>query len=174
MAFTRFFIATLLVGAAVGWFVPDLSHGGSPRAAASIVTEADRAEIVRQDSWEPGEVVLQRARDGHFYAEVAVGSGSVMMLVDTGASIVALTGNDASMMGVDWNPGDVRPIARGASGDVYGVPVMLERIQVGELEAQGVPAVVVPEGLDVSLLGQSFLSKMNGVEIRRDGMIIRD
>jgi aspartyl protease family protein len=174
MAFTRFFIATLLVGGAVGWFVPDLSQGGSPRAAASVVGEADRAEIAQENNWQPGEVVLQRARDGHFYAEVTVGSGSVMMLVDTGASIVALTGNDASMMGVDWDPGDVRPIARGASGDVYGVPVMLERIQVGELEAQGVQAVVVPEGLDVSLLGQSFLSKMIGVEIKQDGMVIRD
>jgi aspartyl protease family protein len=174
MAFTRFFVATLLVGAAVGWFVPDLSQGGRPRAGTPMLVEAERAEVVRQDSWQPGEVVLERARDGHFYAEVAVGSGSVMMLVDTGASIVALTGNDASMMGVDWNASEVRPIARGASGDVYGVPVMLDRIQVGELEAEGVPAIVVPEGLDVSLLGQSFLSKMNGVEIKQDGMVIRD
>lgn len=174
MLFARFFIATLLVGAAVGWFMPDLSQSRSAGRPTQVLVEADRAGVVRQNGWQPGEVVLERARDGHFYVEVAVGSGSVMMLVDTGASIVALTGNDASMMGVDWNERDVRPIGRGASGDVHGVPVMLDRVQVGELEAQGVPAVVVPEGLDVSLLGQSFLSKMNGVEIKHDGMVIRD
>jgi aspartyl protease family protein len=174
MAFTRFFVATLLVGAAVGWFVPNPSQDGPPDAAAPVLAGAERADLVRRNNWQPGEVVLERARDGHFYAEVAVGSGSVMMLVDTGASIVALTGNDASMMGVDYDRSDVRPIARGASGDVYGAPVLLDRVQVGELEAQGVQAIVVPEGLDVSLLGQSFLSKMNGVEIRQDGMVIRD
>ena len=97
-----------------------------------------------------------------------------MMLVDTGATTVALTGNDAAMMGIDWPSDRVRVIGRGASGDVYGVPVTLERIEVGGIEARGVQAVVVPEGLDVSLLGQSFLSKVNRVEVSGDEMVLHD
>ena len=100
--------------------------------------------------------------------------GPEPMLVDTGATVVALTANDAAMMGVDWNPGDVRPVARGASGDVYGVPVTLDRIDVGGIEARRVPAVVVPEGLDISLLGQSFLSKVKRVEVTGDEMVLHD
>ena len=124
--------------------------------------------------WHPDEVVLSRGDDGHFYAEVSTYSGTIMMLVDTGATVVALTANDAAMMGVEWQSDQVQPVARGASGDVYGVPVTNDRLEVKGIEARGVPAIVVPEGLDISLLGQSFLSKVNRVEVTADQMVLHD
>jgi aspartyl protease family protein len=133
-----------------------------------------RLEVVQAPHRRSGEVVLQRDANGHFYAKASTDTGKAMMLVDTGATVVALTGNDASMMGVDWNPGDVRPVARGASGDVYGVPVVLDRLEVGGIEARRVQAVVVPEGLDISLLGQSFLSQVDRVEVSGDEMVLHD
>src|SRR5436190_12726949 len=123
MKFTPFVFVTLMFGALVGWFAP----GGSPPqpAIAAATAAADEKRLQADDTghWYADEVVLPRNDDGHFYAEVASDSGSVMMLVDTGASMVALTGNDAAMMGVEWQANQVRPVARGASGDVYGVPV---------------------------------------------------
>jgi aspartyl protease family protein len=175
MKFGSFFVLTLAAGALVGWFAP----GGSERKPA-VAEEAeaaateDRLEIVRREQWLAGEVVLPQAGDGHYYAEVSSDSGTVTMLVDTGASIVALTDGDAAMLGVDWRESDVRAVARGASGAVYGAPVMLERIEVGGIEARGVQAVVVPEGLDVSLLGQSFLTTVDQVEVNGDRMVLRD
>ena len=71
-----------------------------------------------------------------------------------------------------WNAGEVRPVAKGASGTVYGVPARLEHVQLGEIEADGVEAVVVPEGLGISLLGQSFLSKVGRVEMSDDRMTL--
>ena len=93
-------------------------------------------------------------------------------LVDTGASIIALTGADAEAIGLDWSEADVVPIGRGASGTVHGVPVRLERVELGGFEATDVEAAIVPQGLDVSLLGQSFLSKLHGVRIEGDRMIV--
>lgn len=127
-----------------------------------------------QTGWSGGEVALSRQSDGHFYANITVDSQDMRVLVDTGASIVALTGADARGLGIDWDPGQVRPIGRGASGDVYGVPVMLERIALEGIEASQVQAVIVPEGLDVTLLGQSFLSQIDKVEISGNKMILTD
>jgi aspartyl protease family protein len=171
MRFGSFFVITIAAGALVGWFAPDMSQ---PRPAAAEEAAAQRLDLARSEPRHVGEVVLPRGHNGHFYAEVSADSGKVMMLVDTGATVVALTANDAAMMGVKWNPGDVRPVARGASGDVYGVPVVLDRIDVGGIEARRVQAVVVPEDLDISLLGQSFLSKVKRVEVTGDQMVLHD
>ena len=175
MKFGSFFVATVVIGGLVGWYAPG---GPQPDAAPAPETPAakgdEHLEVAQAPRRRGGEVALQRDANGHFYAEVATDTGKVMMLVDTGATVVALTANDAAMMGVKWNPGDVRPVARGASGDVYGVPVVLDRIDVGGIEARRVQAVVVPEDLDISLLGQSFLSKVNRVEVSGDEMVLHD
>ena len=165
-------LVVVAAGGLFGWFAPDLAQPAPPDAGPRAAQQPERVAVARQTGWRHGEVTLDKARDGHFYAEVAIDSGSVMMLVDTGASVVALTGADAAMMGVDWNAGEVRPVARGAGGDVYGVPVVLDRVQVGELEARHVQAIVVPEGLDISLLGQSFLAKVGRVAMDGDQMVL--
>lgn len=174
MKFTPFVFVTLMFGAMVGWFAPGGPQTRPASAEANLADEQKRLEAANTEHWYADEVVLPRGDDGHFYAEVATDSGSVMMLVDTGASMVALTGNDAAMMGVEWQADQVRPVARGASGDVYGVPVVLDRINVKGIEARQVQAVVVPEGLDISLLGQSFLAKVNRVEVSGDEMVLHD
>ena len=175
MRFGPFFFGTIAIGALVGWFAPGGTTPGAPAVAEdSAAPGKDRLAVARREPWHAGEVVLPRQDNGHFFAEVSTDTGKVMMLVDTGASVVALTANDAAMLGVEWQPDQVQPVARGASGDVYGVPVTLDRIGVGEIEARRVAAVVVPEGLDISLLGQAFLSRVNRVEVAGDKMVLHD
>jgi len=174
MRFGSFFVVTIAAGALVGWFAPEISQPRPAVAKERAEQGADRIEVVQSKRGSADEVALKRGDSGHFYAEVSTGSGSVMMLVDTGASVVALTSDDAAMLGVEWRADQVRPVARGASGDVYGVPVTLDRIEVGGIEAHRVQAVVVPEHLDISLLGQSFLSKVNRVELAGDEMVLHD
>ena len=171
MKFAPFVVATLAVGAAVGWLAPGGSDMASTADSASDDSRA-KLEVLRQDQWLAGETVLPRADDGHFYADVTVDGATTQMLVDTGATTVALTGEDAEAMGIAWNESDVRPVARGANGMIYGVPVTLGMVQVGDLEARDVAAMVVPEGLGISLLGQSFLSKIDRVEMQTDRMVL--
>ncbi|MXO91778.1 retropepsin-like aspartic protease family protein [Pontixanthobacter aquaemixtae] len=122
-------------------------------------------------SWNSGGHTLQRQSDGHFYANGTVQGASTHFLVDTGASIIALTGPDAQAAGLTWSSSDIMPIGSGASGAVYGVPVMIDQVEIGGFTQRNVRAVVIPEGLEVSLLGQSFLSQIKSVEIERDRMI---
>ena len=125
-------------------------------------------------NWSSGDHTLTRSHDGHFYAPTYLNGTQVRMLVDTGASVIALTGRDASAAGIYWDEGSVRPVARGASGTVYGVPVVLDEVEIGGIARRNVQAIIVPRGLDMSLLGQSYLSKLGSVEIRGENMVMSD
>jgi aspartyl protease family protein len=113
---------------------------------------------------------LTRSADGHFYAEAQVNGARIRFMVDTGASMVALTAADAQRAGIAL-PTE-RAQALGASGAVEIIPVTIERIAVGPLEARDVRGAVA-QGLPVSLLGQSFLGRIGSVEIRGDTMVLR-
>lgn len=118
------------------------------------------------------EIALDRAADGHFYAEVMIDGMPTLMLVDTGASAVALTGDDADALGLIWDGAEIVPVAEGASGPVYGIRTVLPRVSIGGLEAENVTAMIVPEGLPISLLGQSFLAEIERVEISGNRLVL--
>ena len=169
--FAPFVTLTIAAGLLVGWFAPAMPDAASPASAGEAQSEAE-LEMLQRQQWNAGEVVLEREADGHFYADVGVDGATARMLVDTGASVVALTAEDAEAMGIVWDPDEVRPVARGASGAVNGVSVTVERMQLGQIEVEGVQAIVVPEGLGISLLGQSFLSQIDKVEMEQDRMVL--
>lgn len=169
----------LLVGTAavVGWIAPGLKAGDEARHARSAgastgEAKAEPSHPSRRAAWLSGGTVLEREPDGHFYADATVASHRAHFLVDTGASIVALTAADAEAAGLRWSEADIIPIGRGASGTVLGIPVRLDRIELGGFEATNVEAAIIPQGLDVSLLGQSFLSRVEGVRIEGDRMVV--
>jgi len=113
---------------------------------------------------------LVRDRNGHFYAEAQVNGARIRFMIDTGASVVALTRDDAQRAGITF--GSERARAIGAGGEVEVIPVTIDRIAIGPLEAREVRGAVA-DNLPVSLLGQSFLSRVGSVEIRGDRMVLR-
>lgn len=112
-----------------------------------------------------------RAPDGHFYAEATVNGAPVRFLIDTGASGVVLTRDDARRASVGG--GDFTAEGIGAAGRIKLQPVMLSRLAIGTVAADNVPAMVAEPGLPVSLLGQSFLARWSRVEISGDRMVLR-
>lgn len=168
----------LLLGTAafVGWFAPDLSvhsrDAGSPVAETVHDNQQHALVQARPEAPSADETVLTREGDGHFYARADVNQHSTRFLIDTGASVIALTGADARSIGLNWDETQLQPIGTGASGTVYGVPVRLEHVELGAFGARDVGAVIIPEGLEVSLLGQSFLQRLRGVHIDGDRMTL--
>lgn len=159
----------------IGVLAPGLKTATSDGEAQPAMLSAPpspqaRLALNRSDQWLAGQTVLDRQRDGHFYTDASIDGVRVRLLVDTGASIVALTGEDAAALGLTWDEASLAPIGRGANGTVNGVPVRLDRVEVDGIEARDVQAAIIPEGLDVSLLGQSFLSRIQNVEISGDEM----
>jgi aspartyl protease family protein len=119
------------------------------------------------------ETSLDRAPDGHFYADVMVNGTSIHFMIDTGASMVALTRDDAQRIGLQFSDGDFTGAAQTAGGQVKLKPVTLDRVTLGALEANQVEAAIVGDGLGQSLLGQSWLRQVGKVTIEGDRMVLR-
>jgi aspartyl protease family protein len=119
-----------------------------------------------------GSVELQRESDGHFYADVQINGANIRALVDTGATEIALSRADAGSAGIATSIGMPEVVGEGADGAVHGEVVMIDRISLGPKTAETMPAVVLNQGGE-SLLGQSFLSKFDSVEIHGDTMVLK-
>ena len=117
-------------------------------------------------------VELKREADGHFYADVEINNMPIRILVDTGASGIALTRDDARRAGLPVSVGMFDVVGEGASGDVHGEYVKLDTVRLGKETAREVPAIIL-DGGNQSLLGQSFLRQFETVEIKGDRMILR-
>lgn len=134
--------------------------------------EEPEARHAPKFSSQDGSIELQRNGDGHFYADVRVNGAPIRMLVDTGASGIALSREDAQIAGLATSIAMNDVVGKGADGDVRGEYVRLERVELGPLSASGLDAVVLNGG-EQSLLGQSFLRKFGNVQIEGDRMVLR-
>jgi aspartyl protease family protein len=109
--------------------------------------------------------VLAADGRGHFLADGSINGGSMRFILDTGATSIALPAADAVRLGIDYRKG-VRGLIHTANGPAPAWRVKLDRVRVGAIELQNVDALVLEQGLDVALLGMSFL---NRVEMFRSG-----
>lgn len=116
---------------------------------------------------------IDREDDGHFWARADVSGTQVKFMVDTGASIVALTYFDAQRLGLKPEELDFDSEIRTAGGVTYGAPVTLESIRVGKVKIENINAVILRTELEQSLLGMTFLGELHSYEVRQGQMIIR-
>ncbi|HYI64618.1 MAG TPA: TIGR02281 family clan AA aspartic protease [Allosphingosinicella sp.] len=154
----------------VAFLAPSLQRAEAPPAVAAEQPGPAAAPASAQAGNGLASRELVRDADGHFYAEAQVNGARIRFMVDTGASVVALTPADAQRAGIAL-PSE-RATARGAGGEVEVIPVTIERIALGPIEARSVRGAVAAQ-LPVSLLGQSFMSQIGSVEIRGDRMVLR-
>ena len=121
---------------------------------------------------EDGSVQLQRNENGHFYADVDINGAPVHMLVDTGATGIALSRDDARKAGIATSIGMNDVVGQGADGSVHGEYVSVDRMSLGGKTVEHMNAIVLNTG-DQSLLGQAFLAQFASVEIHGDTMTLR-
>jgi len=114
-------------------------------------------------------LVYPANEQGHVILDAAVNGAEVRLLVDTGASLVTLTPADARAAGIA--PGELvfNHRASTANGPARMAPVTLREIRIGQLSIYDVPAAVL-EHLNISLLGMSFLGRLQSYEMR-DGKL---
>jgi aspartyl protease family protein len=121
----------------------------------------------------PGEITLNRGRDGHFHASADVNGQTVQFLVDTGASVITLSRDDAARAGLNPDSLEYTRRFRTANGTAFGAPVRIERIAIGSIEMTDVRAAVMDSGLSVSLLGMSFLEHLSSYSVEGDTLTLR-
>ncbi|MDE2404688.1 MAG: TIGR02281 family clan AA aspartic protease [Sphingomonadales bacterium] len=118
-----------------------------------------------------GPAVISRDRNGTFHLNGAINGRSLDMLVDTGATVVAIPATQAADLGIVVQPDEFRATVRTASGTASAAPVRIASLTIGTTELRDVEGVVV-EGLDRILLGQSALARLGKVSIDGDHMAI--
>ena len=113
----------------------------------------------------PNTLVYQANTLGHVMLEADVNGTPVRFLLDTGATQVALTLNDAAAVGIGGGDLAFKGMVSTANGPARVAPVTLREVRIGQFATGDVAAVVI-ENLGVSLLGQSFLKRLDSYEMR--------
>jgi aspartyl protease family protein len=118
-------------------------------------------------------VTIPRDTRGHFQTDGHIEGQRINFMIDTGASVIALTENDAARIGVHPSRGDYNATVSTANGKVMAARVRLASVDVGGLVVRDVDAMVLPDGaLSENLLGLSYLSKLKRFELANGKMVL--
>jgi aspartyl protease family protein len=115
------------------------------------------------------EIVLPVGLGGHFTSAGAINGRPVQFMVDTGATVVALSQSEAERIGLDWRNAP-QALTQTANGAVPVHRLSLSAVRVGEVEVNNVDAIVMPAQMPYVLLGNSFLGRF---QMRRDNDLLR-
>lgn len=120
-------------------------------------------------------VTLPAGQYGHFLTRAEINGREIGVMVDTGASLVALTYDDASRAGIFVKPSDFTHTAQTANGIARVAPVTISRIEIGDITVRNVKGVVSERGAsERTLLGMSFLGRLSRVEMRGDKLELEE
>lgn len=117
-------------------------------------------------------LVVRAGHGGHFWVEAEIDGATVPFMVDTGATSVTLSRDAAAALGLRLGERDYTDPHHTANGIVRTAPVQLREVRIGALAVRDVDAAVNPRLAGVSLLGLSFLKRLDGYEVRGDRLML--
>jgi aspartyl protease family protein len=121
-----------------------------------------------------GEVIVNRRLGGEFVVPATIAETRVAMLFDTGASTVVLRADDAARVGLDTRTLKFDVDVVTANGSASAAEIVLDRVAVGPIVVRDVAALVARKGaLGQSLLGMSFLERLQSYSVERGRLILK-
>ncbi len=122
-----------------------------------------------------GVVEIRAGESGHFHAEAEINGRSIPVLIDTGATMLALTYEDAETAGILLRPSDFTQSVATANGIARVATVTVDRVSIGDITVRGVAASVSERGrLKMTLLGMSFLGRLERVDMRAGVLLLQE
>ena len=121
----------------------------------------------------PGQVVIGRNENGGFYVTGAVDGAPARFLVDTGASDIVLSQDDAVRAGLAPAAEQYTRLNETANGVGYGAPMVVKTLTVGSIRLTDVPVQVNKAPMSASLLGMTFLKRLDSYEFKGDQLTLR-
>jgi aspartyl protease family protein len=168
-----FFAIVALVAAGLAPRFMDRVGGGISAPAPAVVAPA--VAVPPTYSGGPRTVEIRRDDRGHFAVDGVVDGRRIGFMVDTGASVIALTQRDAGRLGFHPAQRDYVTSVRTANGTLRAAPVSLGMVEVGGVMVRNVDALVMPdEALSENLLGLSFLSRLRRFEYREGRLVLEE
>lgn len=118
-------------------------------------------------------LIVHRSKDGHFWLRAYANDVPIRMMVDTGASNIVLSPEDANRIGLNLDDLNFSGIADTANGQVTYARTKIEEITFGDARFNNVPVTVNGSEMRGSLLGLSVLNEFSSIEFRGDMLILR-
>ena len=145
-------------------------------SGADLVPEPGRAVVAqKQTSKSDRTVVLRAGTNGHYEARAHINGRAVDVMVDTGASLVALTFEDAEAAGIFPRAADFKHTVQTANGVARVAAVTLDQVSIEDITIRNVQGFVSERGkLGTTLLGMSFLSKLSRAEMSRGTLTLQE
>jgi aspartyl protease family protein len=164
------FAAVVLVA---GMIVPRYAAQLNGAAPASNNLMAAHQTVDDQATRTSDSVVVPRDARGHFRTEGRIDGRRLNFLIDTGASVIALTADDAASLGLHPGNSEYRVTLKTANGVVRAAPTTLGMVEIGGIMVRDVVAVIMPDGaLSENLLGMSFLTRLRHFEYSEGKMVL--
>ena len=165
------FVAIAAIGA--------LSAVGAARAVASLDSDHYAASlrpeqaVLAAPAPAAAPASIRKSADGHYWAEANVNGKAVRFLVDTGATAVSLTLDDAKRLGIDTAHLSYSYDVITADGKARAAMVKLASISIAGARVDNVDALVIEKGLGASLLGMSYLGRLRAFEATQTALILK-
>jgi aspartyl protease family protein len=172
-----FAIAALTIAFGAPSFIVAPDDGAAPGVpAAATIGPAPIAPVANAAAANPSAnyrtASIPADAGGQYRARALIEGQDVNVMIDTGATVVALTSETATRLGVALDPSRPRWRMNTANGVALASPVTLRSVNLGAIYMDNVQAVVMPPGASsINLLGASFLKRLVSVE-QRDGMLV--
>lgn len=166
--FTVIILAAALcaLGAVRGLSTFAAGPGHPPQAAVAVAPQP----VPPSDA---GDASIAKSPDGHYWADAEVDGQQIHFLVDTGATAVALTADDARRLGFDPTSLAYRFTVQTANGPARAAEVKLNVVSVGRAQVVDVDAFVIDKGLPTSLLGMTYLGRLSKFEATQNALVLR-
>lgn len=119
-----------------------------------------------------GELVINLSQDGHFYMNLKVNGIAMRFMIDTGASDIVISTQEAQRLGINLKKLLFNKRYQTANGTSWGASVTLSEVEVGNVKFNDVPASVNDADMGVSLLGMSFLTRFKKYEFYQDKLVL--
>lgn len=163
--------ACVAVSVVVGSLMPGAPRSAPVRASVTSTSAAVAVPAPRRvPSAAANQLKYTADASGHFYVDATVNGAPLRFLVDTGATFVALSPDDAAAASLSLQTLAFTEVTSTANGETHVARTTLRSVRLGQLEVGDVSAVVMERPMAISLLGMSFLSRVDGYSIR-DGIL---
>ncbi len=171
-------VSVALFGFSGVYYFDDLRGFASQTIATAVSNPEtvlnDPAPTPRQNtSGFERSVTLTAGRNGHFFARAYINGRPIAVMVDTGATQIALTYEDAERLGLRPHTSDFTQTTRTANGIGRMAPVDLDNVRIGDVEVSDLRGSISEPGkLHITLLGMEFIRKLERFELRGRELVL--
>lgn len=121
---------------------------------------------------EGGETRIPLAPDGHFWLRAQVNGEPVAFMVDTGATLTAVSSQVAERIGLEPRPGGIPVRLNTANGTISADIATIEEMRFGNVAARGLDAVIAPNLGETSVIGMNLLSRLQSWRVEDNTLIL--